>query len=178
MECIIFVICNILFYTCIYFNLHHFHFLANLNTAWILLLCSFIITLPSFMLCFLTKKDRKKHFIFSSIWIIFSSILIFFFGKNILEFFNIKTGFANYTIYLYKYLFMFAPILSIYFSSIYKIWEQKKQLFLLIAFKYIFPIILNVLFINILEFTKILWLFALTDLFTSIISVIFVKHKN
>ena len=178
MECIIFIICNILFYTCIYFNLHHFNFLANLETAWILLLCSFIITLPSFILCYFKKKDRKKHFIFSSIWILFSSILIFFFGKNILEFLKIKTGFANYTIYLYKYLFMFSPILSIYFSSICKIWEQKKQLFLLIAFKYILPIILNLLFINIFEFTKILWLFAITDLFTTIISVIFVKHTN
>lgn len=178
MESIFFIICNILFYICIHFNLQHFNFLANLDSAWILLLCSLIITLPSFVLCYVIKKDRKKHFIFSSIWIIFSSAIIFFFGKNFLEFFNMKTGFANYTIYLYKYLFMFSPILSIYFSSICKIWEQKKQLFLLIAFKYIFPIILNLLVINILEFTKILWLFAITDLFTTIVSVIFVNRKN
>lgn len=177
MKSIIWVVCNILFYMCIYFNLQHFKFLANLESAWILLLCSFIITLPALILSYILKKDRKKYFIFSSIWIILSSSIIFFFGKNILIILGAKTGFANYTMYLYKYIFMFSPILSIYFFYINKVWEQKKQLFLLIAFKYILPIAINLLFINIFEFTKILWLFAITDLFTTISSCFLVNRK-
>lgn len=178
MESILFIISNIAFYAVIYFNLIKFNFLANLDAAWILLIFSLMLTLPSTLLFYIIKKDRKKYFIFSSIWTILLSVILFFFGNNILTFFGIKSGLANYTIYLYKYLFMFSSLLSIYFVSIYKIMEQKKQLFFLIALKFVLPIILNLIFINILEFTKILWLFAITDLFTTIFAFIFVSRKN
>jgi hypothetical protein len=151
--------------------------IANPSSAWVLLICSLSITLIPFILIYVIKNNRKKYFIISSIWIIFSSALLFFFGKNILNFLNIKSGLINSTIYLYKNLFMFSPFLSIFFVSIHKIWKEKKQLIFLIALKYFLPTLLMFVFMNTLAISSILWLFAITDFITSLFSL-FLAFKN
>lgn len=171
MESIFFIICNSVFYTFFWYVLYSFSFLSNLNSALILLIFSLILSAPSLIMLYILKKDRKKYFIYSSISIVFISLLFFIFGENILNMFNIKSGLINYTIYLYKYLFMFSPILSLFFVSLHKTFAQKKQLFLIIALKYILPIVLGFVFMHFLEFYKLLWLFAITDLLTTISSL-------
>jgi hypothetical protein len=146
--------------------------IANPSSIWVLLTFALTITLVPFILIYALKENRKKYFIISSIWIILSSAILFFFGKNILNFFNIKSGLVNSTMYLYKYVFMFSPFLSIFFVSLHKIWKEKKQLIFLIALKYFLPILLIFIFMNILKFSSLLWLFAITDFVTSLFSLL------
>lgn len=177
MELAIFTFCNIVFYAFLYYVLNTFKFFAQLNSCFLLLIISFIISIPSIIFIYI-QKNRKKYFILSSIWTIFCSLAFFAFGKQILSLLKINSGLANYTIYLYKYLFMFSPLLSLFFVSLHKCFAQKKQLISLIALKYILPIILGIVFMNFLEFYKILWIFAIADLATTLFSVYFSNCKH
>lgn len=172
MESLIFVMFNLVFYSFLYYVLYSFEFFSNLSSSWILLSISLIINLPSIILMYILKKDRVKFFILSSIWTIFISFIFFTFGTNILKFFGIKDGLANFTMYLFKYLFMFSPLLSIFFLSLHKTFKQKKQLFLLIAFKYILPIISGFIGMSFLEFSSLLWLFAIVDILSILSSLL------
>lgn len=177
MESLIFIVFNSIFYSFLYYVLLSFELFSNLNSSFLLLGISFIISLPSIILMYILKKDRIKFFIFSSIWTISISFIFFNFGINILKFFNVNDGLANFTIYIFKYLFMFSPLFSIFFLSLHKVCKQKKQLFLLIAFKYILPIILGFIGMQFLELSSLLWLFAITDIFTTIFSLWFSTKK-
>ncbi len=177
MELAFFSLCNVFFYTFLYFILYHFDFFAQLNSSIILFVISFIISIPSVILLYM-QKDRKKYFIFSSIWTILCSLAFFAFGTQILSFLRISSGISNYIIYLYKYLFMFSPLLSLFFVSLHKCFAQKKQLIFLIALKYIFPIILTFTFMRIVDFSKLLWLISITDFCTTIFSIYFSYYKN
>ncbi len=150
MELAFFSLCNVFFYTFLYFILYHFDFFAQLNSSIILFVISFIIC----------------------------SLAFFAFGTQILSFLRISSGISNYIIYLYKYLFMFSPLLSLFFVSLHKCFAQKKQLIFLIALKYIFPIILTFTFMRIVDFSKLLWLISITDFCTTIFSIYFSYYKN
>lgn len=172
-----FTVCTIAFYAFLYYVLNSFYFFAQLNSTILLLIIALIISIPSIILIYI-KKDRKKYFLFSSIWTFLCSLTFFIFGIQILSYLKINSGLANYTIYLYKYLFMFSPLLSLFFVSLHKCFKQKKQLIFLIALKYILPIILIFVFMHFLEFYKLLWLFAITDFCTTLFSIYFSSHKN
>lgn len=172
MESLIFVVFNLIFYSFLYYVLYSFEFFSNLPSSWFLLSIALIISLPSIIFMYVLKKDRVKFFILSSVWTIFISFIFFTFGMNILNFFGIKDGLANFTMYLFKYLFMFSPLLSIFFLSLHKVFKQKKQLFLLIAFKYTLPIILGSVFMNFLEFSSLLWLFVIVDILSTLSSLL------
>lgn len=177
MESIFFIVFNCVFYYFFYYALRSFEFSSMLDSCIILLGISLLLTLPSIILLYILKKDRKKYFIFSSIYTIVMSFVFFKFGSDLLKFFNVKTGLANFTVYIYKYLFMFSPILSVFFVSLHKVFEQKKQLFLLIAFKYTLPIILGFIFMNFAEFSSFLWLLAITNFLTTVLSI-FISAKK
>lgn len=177
MESLIFVIFNSIFYGFLYYVLYSFEFFSNLNSSFLLFEISLIISLPSIILMYILKKDRIKFFILSSIWTIFISFTFFNFGVNILKFFNIKDGPANFTIYIFKYIFMFSPLLSIFFLGLHKVFNKKKQLFLIIAFKYTLPIIIGFIGMNFLEFSSLLWLFAIIDILSTISALWFSTIK-
>ena len=147
------------------------------NSIVILLMIYLIVSVPLIALLFI-EKNRKTYFINSSIWTILCSLTFFKLGKSILSLFNILPGVINYTMYLYKYLFMFSPLLSLYFLSIHKCFAQKKQLIFLIALKCISPIILGLVFMHFLELSKLLWLLAILDLCTTLFAVFFSNRKN
>ena len=172
MESFIFIVFNLIFYSFLYYILYSFEFFSNLSSSSILLSISLIISLPSIIFMYILKKDRIKFSLLSSIWTIFISFIFFYFGVNILNFFGVTNGLANFTMYLFKYLFMFSPLLSLFFLSLHKVFKQKKQLFLLIAFKYISPIILGFFGMNFLEFSSLLWLFAIVDILSTIGAII------
>lgn len=177
MESLLFICFNFISYAFLYYTLCVFNVSANAYNIGILLIFSFILYISSLALLH-TKIDRKKYFIFSSILTILFSLIFFVFGKNILSLFNLSTGTTNFTIYLYKYLFMFSPLLSLFFTSLHKIFAQKKQLIFLIALKCFLPIMLGLIFMHFLEFYKFLWLLAIIDLSTTVFSVLFSIHKN
>lgn len=167
MESLVFIVFNSIFYAFIYYVLHSFELFSNQNSAFLLLGFSLIISLPSIILMYILKKDRVKFFTFSSIWTIFISFIFLKFGLDILKYFEIKEGLANFTMYIFSYLFMFSPLLSLFFLSMHKTFNKKKQLFLLIAFKYLLPIILGFICMNFFELSSLLWLFAIVDILTT-----------
>ena len=115
MESFIFIVFNLIFYSFLYYVLYSFEFFSNLSSSSILLSISLIISLPSIIFMYILKKDRIKFFLLSSIWTIFISFIFFYFGVNILNFFGVTNGLANFTMYLFKYLFMFSNKKSNYF---------------------------------------------------------------
>lgn len=139
----------------------------------ILILLTLLQVLPCFILLFTIKKDRKKYFIISSIYILIFSFILFKFGEKILIALGLKSGIANYTIYLYKYLFIFSPFLSLFFTSIHKLLLKKWYIILLVSLKYVLPIFLGLILSNFIALSRLLWLLAFYDLLTTIISVIF-----
>lgn len=138
----------------------------------ILILLTLLLVLPCCILLFIIKKDRKKYFIISSIYILIFSFVFFKFGEKILIAFGLKSGIANYTIYFYKYLFIFSPFLSLFFTSVHKLLGKKKWIILLVILKYILPIFLGLILSNFLALSRLLWILAFYDLLTTIISVI------
>jgi len=138
----------------------------------ILILLALLLVLPCCILLFILKKDRKKYFIISSIYILIFSFILFNFGEKILIAFGLKSGIANYAIYLYKYLFIFSPFLSLFFTSIHKLLGKKWWIILLITLKYILPIFLGLILSNFLALSRLLWILAFYDLLTTIISII------
>ncbi len=115
--------------------------------------------------------DRLKFFIISSIFTILLSFAFYKYGLNILKYFSIADGLANFTNYLYSYLFMFSPLISIFFLGLHKVFNKKKQLFFITAFKYILPVLLGFISIHFLELSSLLWLLAIVDILTTLISI-------
>lgn len=139
----------------------------------ILSIIALILALPSVILLFILKKDRKKYFIISSIFTILISYTFFEFGENLLKILHFNSGTINHTVYLYKYIFMFSPILSLFFVSIHKLFAHKKQLICLVALKYILPIFLGFILVIFLPLSKVLWFLAIYDMLITLGSFTF-----
>lgn len=167
---IFYTIIELIYYSFIaVFIVNHINFSMSIS-AWILFIFSLLISLIPILLMHLFK-DRKKYFIISSIYIIFLTSIFHLFGKNILNFFNIGSGLVNFTMYLYKILFMFSPLLILYFLGLHKLFynHKKKQLYFLIALRRIFILLILLILANFLEFSTILYIITVIELFLNIL---------
>lgn len=164
------ILIECVYYLFIAYFIKQFNNFSMINCAWILLIFSIFLNIITMSLIYFFK-NRKKYFIISSIYIIALVSVFYVFGESILNIFTIKKGLINFTIYLYKILFMFSPFLCIYFLGIHKLThsQQKKQLYLTIALRRIILIFIILITMNFLKFSTILYIISIFELILNIL---------
>lgn len=165
MSYIFYTIIEGIYYIFIAFLISKFNTLQLINSSWILMFLSFLFSTSIFLLIRFIK-DRKKYFIISSLYVIVFFSIFHILGSNILHIFNIKSGIINFTMYLYNILFMFAPLLSLWFVGLHKLIykKQKKQLFIIIALRRISSIFVILLLMNFFKFYTHLYILSFIEL--------------
>lgn len=173
------ILIECVYYLFIAYFIKQFNNFTMINCSWILMLFSLFLSITIMSLIYFLK-NRKKYFIISSIYIIALCSIFHIFGSSILSIFTIKKGIINFTMYLYKILFMFSPFLCIYFLGIHKLiyGKQKKQLYLTIALRRIILIFIILIIMNFLKFSTILYVISISELILNILPLILDKKSE
>ena len=173
------ILIECLYYLFIALFIKHFNNFSMITCAWILLIFSIFLNIIAISLIYFLK-NRKTYFIMYSLLIIFLCSIFYIFGKSFLSIFYIKQGLINFTMHLYKILFMFSPLLCIYFLGIHKLTynQQKKQLYLTIALRRIILISMILITMNFLNFSNILYIISIAELILNILPFILNKKLH
>lgn len=175
---IFYLLTELIYYSFFTLFIKHFNHVSMLNSVWFLLIFSILLNIPILFLIYFLK-DRKKFFIFSSIYILFVSSIFYVCGSYILNLLHVKVGLINFTMYLYKILFMFSPFLSIYFLGIHKLIykHKKKQLYLIIALRRIVELLIILIFISFSNFSTILYLLSFAEICLYFLPIFLCKNN-
>ena len=173
------ILIECLYYFFISIFIKHFNNFSMISSVWILLIFSIILNIVAISLMYFLK-NRKTYFIISSISIISLCVIFYILGKAFLSIFYIKQGLINFTMYLYKILFMFSPLLCIYFLGIHKLahTKQQKQLYLTIALRRIILIFTILLTMNFLNFSANLYIISISEFILNILPFILNKKNT
>lgn len=174
----LYTLIELIYYSFLALTIGYFNNLYMSNSAWILMFFSVLLGTTLLFLINLLK-NRRKYFIISSIYIILICSIFYLFGAYILNILNIKTGLINFTMYLYKILFMLSPFLSIYFLGIHKLTYtiEKKYVCLIIAFRRIIEILVIFIFLLIANFSTILYILAIIDFLLNFYPILLFQRK-
>lgn len=177
MACFFYTIIETIYYLFIALLINKFNDFSMISSAFILLAISVFLGIANYILLHFLK-DRKKFFIASSLLIIAICSIFHIWGENILNIFGIKSGIINFTMYMYKIIYMLSPFLSLYFLGIHKLFykQQKKQLYLLIAIKRFFPILIILVTSYIFNFSSNLYILAVFEFIFNLLFLLY-SHK-
>ena len=109
------IIIELIYNTFIAFSLSQFGLEQMIYSCIIMFILSiFLRTIPLYLYLIKWKSNGKFSLLLSSTWIIVISLSFYLFGEKLLSIFNFSNGLINFSLHLYKKIFMFSPLYGIY----------------------------------------------------------------